>query len=446
MNTMNWLNFFIIILFLVLPMEALGNGGPVDWTRASSAGDIRPQQQQSVTLNEEHLKISLHLKEYTVTASYKLVSETSKKVKFGVPMIWLKYQFENEEIPKLPQDYKKIKLQLNGKNVGCKPKLSKEPTELSSHPIPGLYNSKPAPVPARAWCLADLNFVKGENVLKMNYSASYWFEDYEFSKSPITEFSSRVLYYPFSPAGFWKGLISKIKIELDLGPYRHLQSVHLSPFKLESQGQHLTGIGRNLDLKMISPLVLSLNPDPAAKNQLIHWNSLKDKDYSRIMAEPNASSTLKGNYRAKNLMDGDPDTAWCEGKPGHGIGEWVEFYIPKDAKQYVTCRYYGVALTQGYLKQQTTFENNGRLKEVRLTECGEEEPFATAHFNDTQRHDLAVDVIKIQNYQNPQVLRFMNKIRDDQPVCLRLTIDKVYKGKKFEDTCISEVAILLNCG
>ena len=130
-----------------------------------------------------------------------------------------------------------------------------------------------------------------------------------------------------------------------------------------------------------------------------------------------ASSVLQpssGKYRAENLVDGNPLTAWVEGKADDGIGEFVD--IEFDRSQSVD----SVGIVTGY-GDPRYWQRNNRVKQIDITnEKGV-----------THRLDLR-DTIELQQLRFPQQFSFQK---------LRLRINSVFRGTHDRDTCISEITI-----
>ncbi|MBW1881466.1 MAG: discoidin domain-containing protein, partial [Deltaproteobacteria bacterium] len=93
-------------------------------------------------------------------------------------------------------------------------------------------------------------------------------------------------------------------------------------------------------------------------------------DYACMPCEPaadhlvsaTATSTLQDSdrYAARNAFDGDPNTAWCEGADGLGVGE--KLTITLDGKYMVDAAF----VHGGYFKSEETLAKNARLKKVRV--------------------------------------------------------------------------------
>ena len=65
-------------------------------------------------------------------------------------------------------------------------------------------------------------------------------------------------------------------------------------------------------------------------------------------------------YNPVNLTDGRLDTAWVEGKPGDGIGEWIVI-VPAAGK-----RVRGFEILNGYHKNSDIFRKNNRVKALEV--------------------------------------------------------------------------------
>ncbi len=130
-----------------------------------------------------------------------------------------------------------------------------------------------------------------------------------------------------------------------------------------------------------------------------------------------ASSTLKDRYNrydVSHLMDGTW-ASWCEGLDGDGAGAKITL-------KYIWTQ--NVAIERFYVKNgfglDSWFRLNNRVKELRIT--GNKTGSATVTLDDTPK---------------PQ------EVTLDKPVTgyqFTFEIVSVYQGKKFQDTCISEIS------
>lgn len=79
-----------------------------------------------------------------------------------------------------------------------------------------------------------------------------------------------------------------------------------------------------------------------------------------------ASSTLPNinglNYSANNILDQNDNTAWVEGVPGDGIGEYVELVYTGSQSVMMN----GFAIKNGYIKSTKAFDENGSPSEIEV--------------------------------------------------------------------------------
>lgn len=126
---------------------------------------------------------------------------------------------------------------------------------------------------------------------------------------------------------------------------------------------------------------------------------------------------------AGRAVDGKRATAWCEGAPGAGVGEWIEVR-PRCAPRKGVCR---LELLNGWAKDEASFRRRGRVARIRVSACGgatEGEPF-----------DLA-------DSPEPQELTLRTPL--DGPACVRVTILQATPGHD-PDTCLAEVRAFCEC-
>ncbi|MFK7930067.1 MAG: discoidin domain-containing protein [Myxococcota bacterium] len=120
-----------------------------------------------------------------------------------------------------------------------------------------------------------------------------------------------------------------------------------------------------------------------------------------------------GNYNPANVADGVTDSMWCEGsKDGDGTGEWVEV-------EFGTSRSVSkVSLVNGVGGNLGAWMKSNRATKATLT------------FSDGSTQS-----IDVKNSFTNQSISFPSKTTSK----VRLTVDEVYKGKEYNDLCISEM-------
>lgn len=172
-----------------------------------------------------------------------------------------------------------------------------------------------------------------------------------------------------------------------------------------------------------------------------------------------ASSTLAGDddrYSVDHLISLAREDVWAEGVEGEGIGEyivyetsanwlhdsgkelwdilgWRNLYTngyPTDSYGYPYdgyIRYLEVCVVNGYAKNEKTWEENGRVKTLLM--YVEDQPYAYLELEDT---------LKPQYFALPKgdILAV-----DGGEICFRFEIADVYPGSKYEDTCLTGLAL-----
>ena len=136
------------------------------------------------------------------------------------------------------------------------------------------------------------------------------------------------------------------------------------------------------------------------------------------VSEVSASSSLSEydmTHEPEFLTDGMVKTAWVEGAPGQGIGESVTLYF--DEVYQVT----GVDIYARYHKSKSLYRKNSRPKEIFV-----------------EFSDGSGETFVLKNQFKKQSVRLS---RPADTEYMKITMESVYLGSKFEDTVISEIEL-----
>ncbi|WP_256019830.1 NADase-type glycan-binding domain-containing protein [Paenibacillus kribbensis] len=130
----------------------------------------------------------------------------------------------------------------------------------------------------------------------------------------------------------------------------------------------------------------------------------------KIIASSILPDQAGNSYAARNIMDGDASTAWCEGVKGDGIGEWIkiDFGSMQELK--------GFELINGLAKSSNAFQANNRVKRMKLEFSNGQTMMVDNDFLSNGFPDGAVHTSFV-----------------------KITIEAVEKGTKYHDTCMSEI-------
>ena len=131
-----------------------------------------------------------------------------------------------------------------------------------------------------------------------------------------------------------------------------------------------------------------------------------------------ASSELQADddayYGAKNVLDGDPTTAWNEGDSGDGTGQWIR--LSADTDQVVV----GIHIMGGYDASKDIYDWNNRPKDITIA------------FDDGTSFDVTLS----DSYNVMQDITFEHPV---QCKTITITVNTIYGGSQYQDMCISEI-------
>ena len=132
-------------------------------------------------------------------------------------------------------------------------------------------------------------------------------------------------------------------------------------------------------------------------------------------------------YDASNAHDLSYKTAWVEGAPGNGVGEYLVYRFNPTAPRITT-----IKIVNGYVKSEKAWQDNARVKKLKM--YINNKPFA---------------ILNLQDVRNEQIFTFSpigNANREDWELLatkpawtMKFEIMEVYKGARFEDCAISEI-------
>lgn len=437
----------MFVPLLAVSLSCWANGGPVDWTEGKPTGGIEPRQENDIELLREDLDISIvDLNTYRVDANYLLRNAKAvKRITYGVPLYWVM-----ELKPK--EAASGIEITVDKKSYSCRAVRPKERTDENSR-----VRGEALGTMGDAWCLAEIEIPKGDAVrLHLSYTADLEFEDWEFSKSAKTEFSNRTLIYPLAPAGYWKGS-PDLNVALNLGPYKD-SVAKVVPEGSKKKSGKLSWKISGADLKTLKELNVEFNAKPLLQHQqFVTWNATAHS-VQKVEGALRASSTLEhadNRYAVKNMMDGDPSTAWCEGKKGDGVGESFTIQVEQKPDEHY-CHPEGIVIVPGYAKSEKVYLENGRINKLRMEDC--EDPSSYVELAVKPEDDYSQSAIFINTHFGTFIPAehveakggaWADEKGDNFKApssCLRFIINEALPGKRFNDTCISEVAFVRNCG
>ncbi|MDQ7798904.1 MAG: hypothetical protein RDU76_08200 [Candidatus Edwardsbacteria bacterium] len=125
-------------------------------------------------------------------------------------------------------------------------------------------------------------------------------------------------------------------------------------------------------------------------------------------------------YDGTNAHDFSYKTSWVEGKPGYGIGEYLEYSFKNDSPRLTN-----IIIFNGIIKSHQTWKYNTRVKLLEVFVNGS--LYAILHLQDTRA---------AQKFKLPEPL---GRRKDGQDLVMKFVIKDIYKGEKYDDTAITEL-------
>lgn len=144
-----------------------------------------------------------------------------------------------------------------------------------------------------------------------------------------------------------------------------------------------------------------------------------------------ASSRLKPmagiSYNADNAHDLSYKTAWVEGVPGTGIGEYLVYRFSAQAPRITK-----ITVVNGYVKSAKAWQDNTRVKKLKM--YLNNQPFAILNLQDSRYEQIfSFDPIGISDRDDWEALAA-------KPAwTMKFEIMEVYKGDRFDDCAITEI-------
>lgn len=162
-------------------------------------------------------------------------------------------------------------------------------------------------------------------------------------------------------------------------------------------------------------------------------------------------------YDPDRALDGDGSTAWCEGVPGPGVGEWIEVRPRLDPELAARCWLVGFAVIPGLTGSTRIWLANNRVERFRIASCShpdEHVDFDLATLEDEMGRPVRLAEDPREGGPRFAQVTFEGEALhlagtrtgafDRERECFRLTILGVRKGR-VDDSCIGEFLPIVSC-
>ena len=158
---------------------------------------------------------------------------------------------------------------------------------------------------------------------------------------------------------------------------------------------------------------------PGGFGNLISVKSIEASSYLKEVGKPD------NHYGPNKAYDSDYNTAWVEGADGHGIGEWIKFTFAehwKARRKDTDIKWISrISVINGFAASKAIYFANNRVKRLGL------------EFSDGTKLEINL------KDGNGDYQSFPLKDKKIKAKWCKMTILDVYKGSKYDDTCISNV-------
>jgi hypothetical protein len=436
----------LFLIFCVIPCSLFANGGPIDGSNFYRLGVVTPVNTPDVHLKKELLLIKLEGDYSNVTVFYTLQNTgNSQKIKYAFPVDFDGssdggFIYDERDEPKNEHEVLAFAI-YDGNNK--LPLTEKKDSEVTKE-IRQSGDENVTMELYRKWFITELSFAANEKKeIMVNYFVKNNFVDCAYSKSCFTEYSNRLMSYDFTPAKNWGGgKVDELEVIVDaseiLRNYATCDVKGLSGI-VNREGKFIYK-KENVDFNNLGRLTITYDNSIQNRSKEITHNLLQSpKEFSiKASSTLGVSDSIRYKYNltysADNLMDNDYTTAWAEGAKGPGVGEYIEITFEKGFD--VAC----IAAINGYTKNEETYYNNSRIKELQIDYIGWEGKSSSGNSTIVRLEDLPYSKINGENFA--KMLSTIMDFSDGESFKkIRLTIKSVYPGKKFNDTCLSELLI-----
>jgi hypothetical protein len=196
------------------------------------------------------------------------------------------------------------------------------------------------------------------------------------------------------------------------------------------------------------PYILNPNPKDSVWCKEDIWIKKIEKSKLKIIASSTLPSNDKYSYDVENLFDHNKNFCWCPGNKGkNGIDEFVIFKIPFGIK--------GIKIINGVAKNRNLYQSNNRVKKIYMgflaksfdqySICENKNEYEIVYQTIEKNYVKLGDSLEGHNIFFSSLSNFSWDdviFKHKENIYLMIGIIDIYKGTKYNDTCISEIEII----
>lgn len=411
------------------PGLSWANGTPIDRSDVHATGNIRMIREANINLEEEMLRVVMEGDWAEVRAEYHLMNRGGgTTVAYGFPIDYVNPAWCNdcdepseEDKAKAGKPLRDVRIEVDGEAMTIR-ELT-EPASEAAEPPPSL----------RTWVVTDLTFGEAQrHVVTVTYRVRNRLDDWAWSNSFDPAFSPRRFRYLLSPSGNWgDGRIPKLSISIDISALKELGATikKIGPAGYTSDNDVLRWQFVNFDLSKAPDLEIEYDDGARLLSQYVAQHRLLAPELARAQASSTlVTPTQPGRHDISKMLDGDLDTAWCEGASDGGAGQTLTF-------EFMSAGVEAIGIVNGYTKNRDVYQGNGRIKRLHVT---------AAYERETRQGSANLPQRDLRELNRRAIAPFIDWL-DDIPALsqytskVELTIADVHPGARHSDTCISEI-------
>lgn len=428
--------FLFVSLFSYLPSIFANGGGVYAISATMRSSDPILCEIKDITLLSEKLIVNLNSRYSDISVKYVLWNGSNKDytdIDYAFPIDYV----VDESVP---PEIKRITFFCNDQQLDFTQSQDKELDKVAikalSNPTWDTSFFEENGV-RRRWYYTKFSVKKHSFVcLEVNYSLSNLALCDGVSPLNIDYFDScyeKSLVYDLSPASSWgDGVIRDFHVEINWSDLLltgddpdslnegGLGDVQVNGLDFERHGDKLVYHTRNFDLKKTVPLLIKYRATSVSSIETLFRHMLAPQEYSVFVSDEQTG------YPRTNLSDLNLETAWV-GK----IGSYIEFSFSN------TWSLDGFLIVNGYHKSAESYGNNNRVKKIKIETMNKKGEYCV--LDTLLLKDLPYQPILFENLFHRALYYDLFEWQLLDRNKLRLTIEEMYPGMKYDDTCISEI-------
>jgi hypothetical protein len=431
-----------VLAALLLPVAVLANGGGYQYgnSKLGSLELFQPKNAEQVEMQTELLEIELGVERARVAVEYTLHnSGKAVTVEAGFPITADNARMTESGALNTPsQALQNFSAAADGEPVKWElkwdlPRKKKGNDPEVALPMDGARVS--------GWHVFKLPFKSGQSrTFRVTYDTPY--AGATASVSEDSHDSVESVSYLFSTAAVWKGPIKSGKVVVRAAHVDADKVKFNLPKRFTRKGDVWTWEFKDFEPTLADDLKIAVHPASQSWGRTLPDGSKDGEgdpayvDYVKEsgrwemqhrLYKATASSTLppqgEKTYEAKNVGDYG-GRVWAEGAPDDGVGESLTLTLDQPRKVS------RIGVRNGYVRRDGSTEElysaNNRVAEFAVSINGGK-PFTAP---------LPDELLKRR-------LFFIPLPTDTPPVkTIQLTIQKVYRGTKYRDTCVSAIRLV----